>query len=119
LLVALLLLAGCSGGDQTSDVPAEPTSFQIDYAENARPEDAETAAVYDRSCRSCHSLPQSGAPLTGHGAVWQALLATGGMDGLVASTRNGLNGMPAMGLCSDCSDEDFGALIAFMSQEAS
>jgi cytochrome c5 len=38
-----------------------------------------------------------------------------GMDALVASVRNGLGAMPPGGLCNSCSDEDYAALITYMS----
>jgi len=33
---------------------------------------------------------------------------------LLASVKNGLGAMPAKGLCFDCSDEDYTALINYM-----
>ena len=36
-----------------------------------------------------------------------------GMEALVASVRNGLSAAP--GLCSSCGDEDYAALITYMS----
>jgi cytochrome c5 len=38
-----------------------------------------------------------------------------GMDALVASVRKGLGAMPPGGLCNSCSDEDYAALITYMS----
>ena len=37
-----------------------------------------------------------------------------GMEALVASVKNGLNAMPPTGLCADCSDEEYAALITYM-----
>jgi cytochrome c5 len=37
-----------------------------------------------------------------------------GMDALVASVVNGMNAMPPKGMCFDCSNEDFKALIQHM-----
>jgi cytochrome c5 len=37
------------------------------------------------------------------------------MPTLLKHTREGLRGMPAMGLCADCSDDELRALITFMS----
>ena len=36
------------------------------------------------------------------------------MDTLVTHVRDGFNTMPPKGLCFDCSDEDYKALIEFM-----
>jgi cytochrome c5 len=37
-----------------------------------------------------------------------------GRDALLASVQAGLNGMPARGLCPDCSDEELRRLIDFL-----
>ena len=37
-----------------------------------------------------------------------------GTDALVASVVNGMNAMPPKGMCFDCSNEDFKALIEYM-----
>lgn len=92
----------------------EPAPARIAFAETAMPDDPRLAAIYDRSCRSCHSLADAGAPLTGHREAWQARLEGRSLEELIEATRTGVRGMPARGLCNDCSDEDFGALIEFM-----
>jgi len=56
----------------------------------------------------------AGAPKTGDAGAWEARLKAKGMEGLVASVRNGLNAMPPGGLCNSCSDEDHVALISYM-----
>lgn len=103
-LIALLLLAACSRDDK-------PTPAQ---AEALRPADARLAAVYERSCLNCHGRSDGAAPLTGHASAWAPRLAKG-MPALLQSLHQGLNSMPAMGLCPDCSDSDFEHLINFMS----
>lgn len=40
------------------------------------------------------------------------------MDALVASVKSGLNAMPPKGMCFDCTDEDYVALITYMSSPA-
>jgi cytochrome c5 len=101
-------LSGCQPG-----VHAPPSDADVMAAEALRPAQAEVAALYERSCMSCHGV-RGGAPLTGHGPSWEPRLAQG-MDTLVKHTREGLRGMPAMGMCPDCSDRNFQDLIAFMS----
>ena len=114
-----ILFAACSGHvDQPAQtVIPEPALAQIDYAERAAPSDATLAAIYERSCKACHAVTGMGAPLTGHADAWTLRSGQRSMSELVASVRNGLNAMPAMGYCPDCSDEDFSALIQFMSTE--
>lgn len=99
----LLLLAACS--------KAPPPAVD---AESLRPHDAQLAAQYERSCLLCHGRAGSGAPATGDTAAWAPRLAKG-LDALVASSRNGVGGMPAGGLCADCSEAQLRALIQFMS----
>ena len=66
------------------------------------------------ACLTCHAT-RSAAPLTGFAPAWKPRLAQG-MDVLLAHARDGYKGMPAKGLCSDCTDTDLRGLIAFMSQ---
>jgi cytochrome c5 len=74
-------------------------------------------AKYDKSCKICHATGAAGAPKTGDAAAWEPRLAKG-MDVLVASVNNGLNAMPPKGMCFDCSDADYVALIEYMSTPA-
>jgi len=120
----LLILGACSGGSENAAVGAEDTEqmlikpgpAEIRFAADATPIDVGLSAKYDRSCRTCHSLVDAGAPLTGHKAAWQPRLEAKAFEGLVTSTKAGLNAMPPMGLCNDCTDEEFKNLIAFMAE---
>lgn len=94
-----------------------PTQADIDYADMAIPSNKDLAGLYERSCISCHSVDGAGAPLTGHKADWDARLAASGMDGLLKVTKAGKATMPAMGMCMDCTDEDFVALITYMAEK--
>ncbi|GHB29953.1 hypothetical protein GCM10007094_17920 [Pseudovibrio japonicus] len=118
VVFAAVILGGAwfalDGNIGTEKVP-EPTAADIAFADTATPANPELTAVYDRSCRSCHALDGTGAPLTGFAPDWTARLnARGGLGALVASARNGFEEMPAMGLCNDCSDTNFEELISFM-----
>lgn len=108
LLLCATLLAACS--------PKPPSAADHAYAEQARPADAALAALYERSCFNCHARAGSGAPLTGDTAAWAPRLAKG-EAALLTSVQQGLGGMPAQGLCPDCSDTQFKALIDFMSRK--
>ena len=74
----------------------------------------EAPPQYASSCGACHMVGVAGAPKTGDAGAWAARLKVKGMDGLIASVRNGLNAMPPGGLCNSCSDEDHVALISYM-----
>jgi cytochrome c5 len=75
------------------------------------------ADKYAKSCGVCHASGAAGAPVTHDVAGWEPRM-TKGMDVLVASVSNGLNAMPPKGMCFDCSDEDYVALIEFMAKPA-
>ncbi len=72
---------------------------------------------YAKSCQVCHANGAANAPKTGDAAAWEPRLAKG-MDTLVQSVSNGLNAMPPKGMCFDCSDEDYKALIQYMATPA-
>jgi len=76
---------------------------------------ADVEALYKQSCTFCHASGAAGAPKTGDKAAWAPRLEKG-MDTLVASVRDGLNAMPPKGMCNQCSDEDFRALIEYMTK---
>lgn len=104
LLPLCLALAAC--GDSAEPPPAADVQRV--------PADAALAQVYSASRKLCHADPASGAPLTGATAAWAPRLAQG-MDTLLDHSINGYKGMPPMGMCMQCSEEQFRALIEFMS----
>ncbi len=69
---------------------------------------------YKSTCNMCHGSGAAGAPRKGDANAWAARLAQG-EDALLASVKNGKGAMPAKGLCSDCTDEQFKALINYVS----
>lgn len=71
--------------------------------------------TYDRSCGICHSRAGTGAPRAGDMEAWQPRLAVG-LPTLLDRTLEGYKTMPPMGLCMDCSRDDFTQLIAYMAQ---
>ncbi|MGB3126160.1 MAG: c-type cytochrome [Pseudomonas sp.] len=105
LSVLLGLLTAC---DNTPKPPSERAT-----AATAMPADPALAQVYDTSCKLCHANPASGAPLSGDRAAWRPRVAQGA-DTLLDHSINGYNGMPPMGLCMQCSEEQFLGLISFM-----
>lgn len=76
---------------------------------------AEAPAKYNMYCIACHGTGAAGAPMTGDKAAWETRLAVG-MDALIESSKKGKNAMPPMGLCNDCTDDDFKALIEYMAK---
>ena len=87
-------------------------------------ESAETLAdmhpgqsTYTEACISCHNPGIGGAPRMGDADAWQPRAAKG-RQALVNSTINGLNGMPAKGMCWQCSDEQLGHAVDYMLDQA-
>lgn len=74
---------------------------------------------YNRTCAVCHASGAAGAPRTGDVDAWNKRLEEKGMETLVANAKNGIKAMPPKGMCFDCSDEDFKALIELMAKPKS
>lgn len=108
-IAALALLAVAACGKQEAAAPADSSA-----AVAARPSDPALAEVYDGSCKLCHTNPAAGAPLSGDHKAWAPRVAQG-TDTLLDHTINGYQGMPPMGMCMQCSEEELIALIEFMS----
>ena len=109
VLIAVGFLWGCAEEQTPSAAAAESHSRQL------RPQDESIAGIYDRSCRSCHTIAATGAPLTGDVDAWSIRMDKG-MDTLVNNVVTGFGGMPPFGMCMDCEALQFEALIAFMSE---
>ena len=73
--------------------------------------------LYPRTCAVCHAAGVANAPKTGDTAAWAEIKAAKGAEGMIASVKSGLNAMPPKGMCMDCTDAEFMALIAFMAAE--
>ncbi|SEG81347.1 c-type cytochrome [Marinobacterium lutimaris] len=69
--------------------------------------------LYNTKCSVCHAAGVAGAPKFGDAAAW-APRAEKGMDALLATAKSGLNAMPPMGTCVDCSDSEMTAAIQYM-----
>jgi len=77
---------------------------------------AEIEKAYQKSCSICHVQGVANAPKTGDEEAWAPLLSKG-MDELVASVVNGKGAMPPKGMCYNCSEDDYKALINRMSTQ--
>ncbi|HVW70324.1 MAG TPA: c-type cytochrome, partial [Steroidobacteraceae bacterium] len=117
---------GASGSGQGPAVMTAPTASAAHTASSPvtadpAPEAGRTRtlnpalqAIYERSCRNCHGVPASGAPQAGDTAAWAPRLAQGS-EILLEHTFNGYKKMPPLGACMDCTEEQYGALIEYMS----
>lgn len=61
--------------------------------------------IYDTKCALCHASGAAGAPKMGDAGAWAPRIAQG-VDTLYTHAIGGFNGMPAKGLCFDCSDDE-------------
>ncbi len=104
---AMSLLAVMSGS-----VSADTPSLGVmQLAQNSDGFDVER--VYMQSCWACHNSGAAGAPKVGTAADWTPRVEKG-MDTLLANAINGINAMPAKGLCFTCTDDDLKDLIQYM-----
>ena len=70
-------------------------------------------AILNQYCNVCHLTGWNGAPLSGDANDWQPRLSTG-FDSLLKNARQGINNMPPMGTCQDCTDAELEAAIRKM-----
>ncbi len=93
----------CMSGDDCAAAPvaagpAEPRSGDV---------------VYDTKCSACHATGAAGAPMMGDAGQW-APRVDNGIETLYTNAVKGINGMPAMGLCMDCSEDEVKAAVDHM-----
>jgi cytochrome c5 len=69
--------------------------------------------VFQAKCGVCHTAGVGGAPKIGSASDWEPRIGKG-MDILYANAINGFKGMPAKGLCMDCSDAELNAAVDYM-----
>ena len=69
--------------------------------------------VYDTACTTCHAIALAGAPRFGDRLSWGER-ANEDLDKLVETVTNGLGGMPPMGMCMDCSQEELSDAVQYM-----
>ena len=70
---------------------------------------------YNRSCAVCHAAGVAGAPKAFDPEAWAPRLEKG-EEALLTSVKNGLNAMPPMGMCFDCTDDEYKELITYMAE---
>lgn len=69
--------------------------------------------TYVRFCSSCHARGTGGAPRVGD-PIWQDIEKQGS-DALLATVKAGVPpGMPPMGMCKRCSDEELRDAIDYL-----
>ncbi|UZJ43802.1 cytochrome c5 family protein [Marinimicrobium sp. C6131] len=99
----------CMAGDDCAAAP-------VASASSGEPRSGEE--IYGSACATCHDAGVSGAPVLGSADDWASRIEKGS-ETLYDHAINGFNAMPAMGLCSDCSDEEIQATVDYMVEESS
>ena len=107
--VAALALAGSLAACGKSVTPP-PTAEQ---ALLSRPPDSRLASLYAGSCKACHAVSGTGAPLVHDRGAWDPRWKQG-QAVLFDHAVQGYRAMPAGGQCASCNPSDFNALIRFM-----
>jgi len=69
--------------------------------------------IFQTYCAACHSTGWNGAPISGIKGDWEPRLANG-VETMLQNSKQGLNTMPPMGTCTDCSDAELRAAIEMM-----
>lgn len=70
-------------------------------------------ATFNATCAACHNAGVANAPKSDDAAAWNTRMEKG-MDAVMANVINGINAMPAKGLCFNCTDDDLKAVVEFM-----
>lgn len=71
------------------------------------------AVLFTNNCAQCHARPGIGVPQAGDASAWKERAAQG-EDAMLRNVVQGLRGMPPLGYCSACTEQDFRALIRLM-----
>lgn len=78
---------------------------------------ARQSQLLANNCLQCHARAGVGAPQAGDAQAWKPYAAKGEPAMLVNAVQ-GTGGMPPLGYCSACTEDDFRALIRFMAKLA-
>ncbi len=76
------------------------------------------ARIFQQACAHCHVRPGIGVPVLGDAGEWAGRREQG-FETLVAHTVEGYAGMPPLGTCSFCTEDDLRRLVAFIAGYAS
>jgi cytochrome c5 len=68
------------------------------------------------NCLQCHANAHTGAPVMGDLKAWQPILAQGKQQ-IMTHVVEGLRGMPPLGYCSACSEDDLVTLSEILAGE--
>ncbi len=107
LPAALCLAAALAGCEARKPAPTPEEALKL------APDDAHLAQLYEHSCKACHAVPGTGAPLVHDHAAWDPRWKKGEAV-LLAHAVTGFQAMPAGGQCAACTPDDLRKLIGFL-----
>jgi cytochrome c5 len=107
----LALLIAASGLFIAGSIAQETAD---DIAERIKPVGKVNIAGAAAACTACHAVGVLGAPKTQVAADWQPRLDEKGFDTVWKNAIDGINAMPPMGTCGDCTNDDIKAAIEYM-----
>lgn len=108
IAASMLLLAACGSGQEGK--AAAPAAAPAPPPVAASPA---IQKIYDSTCSNCHGKPASGAPQLGDAKAWAPRVAQG-REVVLGHIINGYKGMPPMGMCMQCAEDDFVAVTEYM-----
>lgn len=125
-LIAVLVASSCFAAVSLAQETADDIADRIKPVgkvniAGAAPAGAAAAAgprsgadIYQAACTACHAVGVLGAPKTQVAADWQPRLDEKGFDQVWKNAVDGINAMPPMGTCGDCTEDDIKAAIEYM-----
>jgi cytochrome c5/cytochrome c553 len=70
--------------------------------------------TYEGYCAACHAMGSAGAPKFGNKDDWTAVLKKYPIATVYLNAIKGINGMPAKGTCTSCSDDEIKLTVNYM-----
>jgi len=75
--------------------------------------DARQMSLFVNNCLQCHTRAETGAPIIGSLEDWREI-GSQGEEAILVNVVQGIKGMPPLGYCSACSEEDLRVLLRFI-----
>ncbi len=97
----------CLHGDPCAQAIPQTSSLSAD-------EKKTPAQLYRIGCAACHDTGIGDAPKIGDRRIWRQRRRSGGIEQLYSSAINGLNTMPARGLCVGCTDQQLRDVVDYI-----
>ncbi|KZY72493.1 hypothetical protein A3742_27970 [Oleiphilus sp. HI0071] len=104
IMMTMFAIAGLSACTSKPDSNTQIPSVNLSESQLAK---------YEASCKACHEVEGAGAPLRGDTEAWSAILIQP-IDDIINKVVNGYQGMPPLGQCFDCDQQDLESLVYYL-----